>query len=233
LNYLARPAVFESESANNAATGGLDPERLRLLGRLILSKRMNKIEGVLPGTCHAVHHHAARLARAFANDCPPNTCSRADNALAFHDFTLANAQTYGAPGYLVDLVRLEHLISQASFRARNGGHRPQAWQDQESWGPFEVRLLPAVQRVVSVYDLRRVLSGEPPAELPANNSLTAMVAVGKTGARLFWLEPDIVALLDDLRSWTLVETDAIPFQRILRNLFDCDLVEGRSCTFAS
>src|SRR4051794_35887360 len=88
LRYLTRPASYESrpEQSVEQETSGIDAQRLRLVGRLSLTKRLNKVEALLPATLHCILHHAPDLISEFANQCPPINARRYANAQQFHDF---------------------------------------------------------------------------------------------------------------------------------------------------
>src|SRR5262245_47540800 len=86
LQHLAHPGAFESTSRpSSEELRGIDLARLRVLGRLILAKRMAKIASLLPATCRCVSLHAPDLTRAFATARPPASLGRRDNAIQFHD----------------------------------------------------------------------------------------------------------------------------------------------------
>ena len=126
LEYLSDPSMFTSEQPLRSAPGGVrgdHMDRLALLGDLILAKRWEKIKSALPATCRAVDAHAPHLVGEFAVVQPPSSPARRENAQQLHDFIIASAGRI-KPEYLVDLVRLEHMIASATFSSREREQRP-------------------------------------------------------------------------------------------------------------
>ncbi|MEK6374409.1 MAG: hypothetical protein AABO58_17120 [Acidobacteriota bacterium] len=228
---MADPDAYEMITPPDEMLAGIDLERLRIVGRLILAKRLGKIETLLPATCRCVTLHVPTLVRAFAAACPPVTLGRQENARQFRDFILAYEGPPLAPGYLADLAQLEYLAAAASFTARDGpSARPTTHLDP-SWTACEVRVSPELHLFETEYDLPAAFVDSPPAALARGRPrLVAIVPVAPQ-ARVFQLEEDITGLLLDLQTWTAVEPEGA--RQIVESLGGHGLVELRRCDSAS
>ena len=211
---------------------------MRILGRLILAKRMSKIEALLPATCRCASMHVPTLMRAFAVACPPTSLSRQDNARQFHDFVLAYEGVPEAPNYLADLVRLEYLTASATLAARD---RPLASPAAHlaprldpAWTAFEVRVPPDLHLFETEFDLRSALNDSPPGALERGRPRLIAVVCAATDARVFHLEEEIAGLLLDLEEWTPVRAeDPESVRSGIESLAARGLVEVRQCDCAS
>ncbi len=235
LYYLATPTAYESKRAPNPeAPWGIDIERLKILGRLILGKRFSKIEALLPATCRCVKMHAPALIREFAIACLPTSTSRRDAAREFHDFIVTDYKDLlQAPNYLVDLVRLEYLVVSAAFAARDRALARQAASLDPTWTAFEVRVRPNLQVFETEFDLHSALGDSSPAALERGRPRMVAIVPGETDARVFWLEEEIATLLLDIGEWTPVcAQDRESVHRVIEALVAQGLVEIRPCDFA-
>ncbi len=228
---MADPDAYEAITPPDEVLAGIDLERLRVVGRLILAKRMGKIETLLPATCRCVTLHVPALVRAFAAACPPVTLGRQENARQFRDFILAYEGPPPAPAYLADLVQLEYLAASASFAARDRPAARPAPHLDPGWTACEVRVPPEVRLFETEFDLPAAFADSPPAALERGRPrLVAIVPVVPL-ARVFLLEDEVAALLLDLQTWTAVEPEGA--RRIVESLGARGLVELRRCDSAS
>jgi hypothetical protein len=239
LGHLADPKAFESGHTSHAeALAGIDAERLRTLGRLILAKRLAKIEALLPATCRCIRLHVPALLQAFASACPAASLGRWDNAGQLHDFILAYEGDPPAPRYLADLVRLEYLAAAATFAARDHVPAPpQAQPDSIRSGPaprakaFEVRVPPEVELLETGFDLREALGDSPPPELERGHPRLVAIVSAADKARVFWLQDEVAGVLLDLGDWTPIQEHA-GVGSVIESLAAEGLVEIRPCDFA-
>lgn len=234
LEYLSNPSVFASEEPRNGAPAGVRGghlDRLALLGDLVLAKRWEKIKSVLPATCRSVDAHAPHLVREFADVEPPLSAGRRENAQQLHDFITASAGRI-KPEYLVDLVRLEHVIASATFSSREREQRS-THALSAVWESFDLRSASDLEILETPFDLKRVLDGENPATLDRGPDQTVAVVPGVDSARVFWLDPDVAALLLALTDWTTIHAAAgEPIQELVLSLVAGQLIEVRPCVSA-
>lgn len=234
MYHLADPTAYESTATPpTEALAGIDAERLRILGRLILAKRLGKIEGLLPATCRCASVHVPTLMRTFAAACLPTSLGRQDNARQFHDFVLAYDGVPAAPSYLADLVRLEYLAASATFAARDRVLAPPTVAFDPRWTAFEVRVPPELQLLETEFDLQRALDDSPPAALERGRSRLVAIIPGASHARVFWLEDELASVLLDIDEWTAVHAqDRQSVRGAIESLAARGLVEVRSCDCA-
>jgi hypothetical protein len=234
LEYLSNPSVFASEEPLRGAPGGVRGDhldRLALLGGLVLAKRWEKIKSVLPATCRSVDAHAPHLVREFADVEPPRSPGRRENAQQLHDFIVASAGRI-KPEYLVDLVRLEHMIASATFSSREREQRS-THALSAVWESFDLRSASDLEILETPFDLKRVLDGEDPATLDRGPDQTVAVVPGVDSARVFWLDPDVAALLLALTDWTTIHAaEGEPIQELVLSLAAGQLIEVRPCVSA-
>jgi hypothetical protein len=235
LVHLSDPAAYESTTARSAeALQGIDVERLKVLGRLILTKRMGKIESLLPATCRCASTHVPVLMKEFAAACPPTSLGRQDNARQFHDFVVAYEGPPPVPNYLADLVRLEYLAATARFAARDRPPRPPVADLDPAWTAFEVRMSPGLQLFETEFDLRPALRDPPPPALERSRPRRVAIIQAAQEVRVFSLEDEMASLLLDLEEWSRVDaTRQEGVRSVVESLAGRGLVEVRPCGYAS
>ena len=230
LAHLADPSAYDPDEATAEGLEGLDSDRLRTLGRLILAKRLGKLEAVLPATCRCMKQHAQALLHAFAVACPPTSLGRQENARQLHDFIVGHSGSMSAPGYLRDLVRLEYFVAAATFAVRDRPPTPPPTPLDPSWSSFYVRTLPDLRLLHTNFDLQRLMVEPPPAELERVRKRCVAVVPGGSVARVFWLEDDVAELLSDLSEWTEIKAwEPEDLRSAIELLAPCGLVEVRPC----
>jgi uncharacterized protein len=231
LDYLSNPSVFDSQEPLRGAPGGVRGDhldRLALLGELVLAKRWEKIKSVLPATCRCVDEHASHLVREFADVEPPLSPGRRENAQQLHDFIVASAARI-KPEYLVDLVRLEHMIASATFSSREREQRSHHALSA-AWESLDLRSSDDLEILETPFDLKPVLDGENPATLDRGPYQTVAVVPGVDSARVFWLDRNVAALLVALTEWTTIHAAAgEPIQELVLSLAAGQLIEVRPC----
>lgn len=228
---MADPDAYEAITPPHEVLAGIDLERLRIVGRLILAKRLGKIESLLPATCRCVTLHVPALFRAFAAACPPVTLGRQENARQFHDFILAWEGPPLAPTYIADLVQLEFLAAVATLAARDRSSARPATHLDPSWTVCEARVSPELRLFETEFDLPAAFVDSPPAALERGRPRLVAIVPMTPHARVFLLDDDIAALLLDMQTWTAVEPEGA--RRIVESLGAREFVELRRCDFAS
>jgi len=235
LIHLSDPATYESTNTRRAeALQGIDVERLKVLGRLILAKRISKIESLLPATCRCASAHVPALMKEFAVACPPHSLGRQDNALQFHDFVLAYEGAPTPPNYLADLVRLEYLAATVTLAARDQPPRSPFADLDSTWTAFEVRMSPGLQLFETEFDLRAALGDSPPPALERGRPRQIAIVHAATEVRVFSLEEEIVRLLFDVEEWSRIDARRQEGVRsVVESLAGRGLLEVRPCGYAS
>ena len=235
LVHLADPTAYESTNLAPAeALQGIDVEPLKVLGRLILAKRMSKIEALLPATCRCASAHVPALMKEFAAACPPHSLGREDNAIQFHDFVVGYEGPPPPPNYLADLVRLEYLAAAVTFAARDRpGSAPVAALDR-TWTAFDVRMAPGLRLFETEFDLRAALGDSPPPALERGDLRRIAIIHAAKEARVFSLEEEIVRLLFEAEDWSRIDARRDESVRsVVESLAGRGLLEVRPCGSAS
>ncbi|MDI1460761.1 DUF692 domain-containing protein [Catellatospora sp. KI3] len=235
LEHLSNPAGYASAEPLRGAPGGVRGDhldRLALVGSLVLAKRWEKIKSILPATCRCLDAHAAHLIREFAAVEPPRSPGRRENARQLHDFIVASAGRV-EPDYLVDLVRLEHMIASATFSSREREQRRYPFAPPAAGESFDLRSASDLKILKTPFDLKRVLDGADSATLDRGPDQTVAVVPGADSARVFWLDPGVAALLLTLDDWTTIHAaQAEPIQELVLSLAAGHLIEVRPCVSA-
>jgi hypothetical protein len=239
LRHLTQPCRYESSTGpvGDPHLRGLDPERLRLIGRLSLTKRLNKVGVLLPATLHCVRHHAPLLIEAFANQCPPVSAGRFANAQQFHDFLDGLVEPDGSwPAYLGDLVRCEFVAAASVWEMRRQAVPVDAGSPLSPGAIVRVRTATTLRLLAYEYNVRELIEnphGTPPASLPPAPGKLAVIARWQ-GPRLFEIGQDIEDLLRCLAQWTILtfaEDSADLFDAIVV-LYERGFVEVEPCVSA-
>ena len=211
-----------SGTPSDPALAGLDPGHLRLEAWFSFTKRVAKIEAVLPRTFECLGERLAPLVRDFAAACPPHAIGRLANGTQFHDFMQGRWPV--APPYLADLAAIEiayakartHHVECAALAAGGSVRRPA--------NVFPIRC---------GYDVRSLFErpGQDVEPVRRDTPLLVRRRAGEAEPRIFELPPwlfDELAALDAWTPWTdlalSTRPDAAPIARDLVGRF---LVEFR------
>ena len=201
VEFLTTPEAYEGGAAALAlypGLEGLDAERLALLARLTLAKRMEKIAAVLPRTLRLLDGDGSALARAFASRHPPRSPSRLENARQFHDFLEALwRETPPAPPWLADLAAFEITYAAVRFADEEPPRRA------EPDAPTSVRLRPSCALLRCDWDIRPLFDEAVAASEPNRRALRLAIARPdpEDGPRVFEIDAGIFAWLGHLGDW--------------------------------
>ena len=193
VEYLTDPAKFEAPSGAVAGVpAGLDPDRLRLVGRLSLGKRMEKIRGVLPRTMSRLRDSAA-TARDFARAHPPASLSRYENAAQFVAYLERHAAVQ--PSYLAELAAFELAGAHVKRRSPGGDAAPPP-------GPgVWIRRPENVAALCLQFDIRPLYRDGDREPLPGPCGIALVQAAGAPGPRVFDVAPALAAYLGSIDDW--------------------------------
>ena len=211
-----------SAPATDPALAGLDPGHLRLEAWFSFTKRVAKIEAVLPRTFEFLGEHLEPVLRAFASACPPHAIGRLANGAQFHDFM--QGRWPSEPPYLADLAAIEIAYA----RART--HHVEA---AAASGGGSVRRPANVFAVRCGYDVRSLFerAGEGAAPLRKDTPLLVRRRGGDAEPGIFELPPwlfDELAALDAWTPWTDLSLSTRPdADAIARDLVGRYLLEFR------
>lgn len=211
---------------------GLDGQRLGLVGRLALAKRLAKIALVLPATVHCIHHHAPELITPFANQCLPTSASRYANAQQFHDYLHGLAlREADAPAYLWDLAACEFLVATAGWEARQQPDVVVQALPVTQHDVFQIRTRPCLRLHDYTYDVRPLIENPqatPPMTLPRVRGTLAVV-IHTQGPRLFGISEEVGELLRLLEPWTTFDTCSSAMFEVLSWLHQHGFIEVELC----
>lgn len=230
LRHLTDADVIFGQAAkrpSDASLDGIDAGHLRLEAWFSFTKRIAKIEAVLPRTFKALGERLDPLLRAFAAACPPQTIGRLANGRQFLEFMADRWPD--EPPYLADLAHIEFAFAQARA-SRNDRTEDDATAGAD--GPL-VRRPGTVILIRCGFDVRPLFEGSDDRVLPARRDTPLLVHRREEEAepRIFelpgWLFDELAAL-DDWMPWVDL---AIAARRdadtILRDLIARGFLETR------
>lgn len=196
---------------------------------MILAKRLQKIEALLPATCRVIHAHAPHLIQRFAECCPAASIGRVENARQFHHWLRACGDL-DELAFLTELVEVEWTVTRTNLDVYETPPAPTPALSLHQ-GPVNLRRAPRVQLRTTSYDLQATLAGvATPERLSRGPSRTVAVAAGLDGARAFWLDDDTAELLRLLDAWTRLTRDqGSAMGPMLQSLHAAALIEVQPC----
>ena len=108
LEYLTSGEAIFGEGDLSLEKFGVNRGLLHLEAKYSHLKRMGKIEAVLATTLDLLGTNREEIVRAFAEECPPASIDRLDNARQFHAFLLARwREGLPQPSCLPDIAAFE------------------------------------------------------------------------------------------------------------------------------
>lgn len=210
------------------ALTGIDPGHLRLEAWFSFTKRVAKIEAVLPRTLKCLGERLEPLLRAFAASCPPEGIGRLANGEQFQDFMRGHWPA--EPPYLGDLAAVEIAFA----RARPTGDPPTAAEGDDTIAATRDALVRRPGTVFPVrcgFDVRPLFerSGDGASPVRKDTPLLVCRHAGEPEPRIFelpdWLFDELAAL-DQSTPWTDLALAARPdADAILRDLIARNFLE--------
>jgi hypothetical protein len=219
---LARQERVIHALAADGALSGIDPSRVDLVRTLARTKRIAKIESVLPRTCRALGGEFPRLSAEFVHAMAPTSFRSRADGLAFYRF-LGRRRADPA---LLDLAYCELALS----ALRTPSSRKAPVREGGTPGTVVIRRAPSVRLRVRQFDVRAFFedaAAEVPAALQRSPVHLAFVPDPPAGTpRITQLSPGLFEFLRALRVWRpLPDATDQDGRRLLEDLEQRGLLE--------
>ena len=214
LRYLTDPAAYDVASSD-AAFAAMDEERLRLIGRMSLSKRMDKIRTALPRTFTYVPHVENLSEAEFASQFPPYTNLRYDNAKQFVEY-LRHLWTERPmePTFLPDLAAVEAAVVKVNAILPETDDRKPGKVDVPLF-----RLARNIELLNCGHDVRTFFAGGAEREPPVERSVSLVVGTTHGGApRICEISSKVFDFLTGSADWRRLDVPEIRADRELPGL---------------
>jgi hypothetical protein len=212
------------------------PENMRVLAMFAHSKRMVKIEHVLPATRRILDADWVTVSLEFGEHCPPDSGTTLGNAGQFCRFLrTARHPAVGSRPYLADLASCELALATLG-RAPAAAVAPHAVPVVPAGGAvLEVRRASTAvlhRSEVPIFAMLTRAAAEPVAAGPAGPAgecIALTRPAGSGSAMAMLLDPDVYSLVSDLDHWTRVRVDSpdTPTARLLSTLTHRGIIEMR------
>jgi hypothetical protein len=199
---------------------GIDRALLDLEARFSHEKRMEKIAGVFPVTFALLGAKAEKLAREFAEACPPRDISRIENARQFCGFLAARVEASAlAPSHLADIVACELACAEARTRS----DAPSGDEPAATFRPA-IRRSRGVVLLRTAYDVRSVF--EDSSAVSTRRETCLAVSWASNEPYILELSPEVFEVLAALDGWTAL--DGLPeAEELATDLVQSGLLELR------
>ncbi len=172
-------------------------DRMRLLGKMSLGKRIEKIRSALPRSFEYLAHDPRISIGEFVSQFPPVSATRGDNAVQFIDYLHGVwCEEPAEPEFLPDLVALELAMAIAtSSEAEDPG------TDRSRFPVGCLRLVPGTQLVRCRFDIRALFDGSAERTAPIKRAmrLAVLMPADAQQPRVFEVKSDAYAMLKRIR----------------------------------
>lgn len=161
----------------------LDHPRVAMFSRLLLANRVTKIADVLPLTAWALGERLPALVEEYSLRCPAHDPKKRQQALAFADFLLKEAERTTAPGgpaYLPDVLAYETALVHIRFAPATA---PASYPSLAAADLHRVRprLAPSARLLALDHDIEEIAAchdrGEPPPPPSPRRTLLLLQAM--------------------------------------------------------
>jgi hypothetical protein len=228
---LTRPETYlgaPERMSEHLDVMGVDPKRLRVLGRLTHGKRLDKIANTLPITVRLIGARFEEFGIVFANMYSPRSATRQDNAEQFQHFLRHEFAPSAPVPYLLDVAVFELALSRARQRVETS-------EKTGSAGPIDdVRRHSPIELCVLAWDVRPLFIDSLAQEAISERALHLAIVgwVGQPSPRVYDLPRptyDLIASLDD---WCSVRDASDSERRLIEGLCRRGILDRRSCASA-